>query len=730
MNVKIEFLEISPRIKYLKTNPSEIISISLHSGNNNSKIYDLEKAIKEQQKINFVINSNNTIKLSLLKNNSNIIGTVEFTPSNETKWLNIKECKNISSNENVLTTTSSHKMKMENIYDNTNSSNNNNYYYTTIKNNTIENNSSLKKYNTKSIITFPDACINNNIKLKISMKINHHYNKSNKKTIKNNSINSQSTITRGSSQIILNLPEYNNTINKSKNKNISMSNINDKMTPKYNNIITDNSLRLKKKLKNAKSTSSIKLSINNIMSNNKNKLSLNTIYTTINSTNKSKMKKANDNFSLIDQKQKTQYNFNPKKNFMNEENEKNNILNNNYYNNTITIESNNKKIEDLIIDNNFKNKLKSDEIINPTCSVLKTTNFQKNLNKIKPNNPINRDILDQINKVSTLNNESNNYKIKTKKNNSSLSVPDVKYEYNLINGITKMNNYKDIILSSFLVSIEDNEFVKNFETIKNDVIIYYTKEYLNSINDDMLYLELKLLIEKILQLKYEYQTQIKYLFQNFIYYKTNIKTLQQNHINMMKKNNKLQSKIMNNLFLNNNLNIFLLGNKQYLSSEKTIIDKTEINILNNSMDKTNKNTNKNKNNENKIDKKNKLIEMFLFVCEKNVNNLNSLTKRYYFEIKKRKNKNKIENIKEQCISELSALITIQNVNTNDKDKDKEDNCELINFNNKTIKTDLKVKKYYENIKTTNKDDKKKKAKYNLFFNSKSTDKKSKKKKIK
>ena len=49
-----------------------------------------------------------------------------------------------------------------------------------------------------------------------------------------------------------------------------------------------------------------------------------------------------------------------------------------------------------------------------------------------------------------------------------------------------MNNYKDIFLSSFLVSIEDNEFVKNFETIKNGVLIYYTKEYLNSIKDDMI----------------------------------------------------------------------------------------------------------------------------------------------------------------------------------------------------------------------------------------------------
>lgn len=98
-----------------------------------------------------------------------------------------------------------------------------------------------------------------------------------------------------------------------------------------------------------------------------------------------------------------------------------------------------------------------------------------------------------------------------------------------------MNNYKDIVLSSFLVSIEDNEFVKNFESIKNDVIIYYTKEYLNSIKDDMISLELKLLIEKILQLKFEFQKQIKYFFQNFINFKNDLKYLHENYICVVKK---------------------------------------------------------------------------------------------------------------------------------------------------------------------------------------------------
>lgn len=715
MNVKIEFLEISPRIKYLKTNPSEIISISLHSGKNVSKIYDLEKAIKEQQKTNLTIHPNNIIKLSLIKNNSNIMGMAEFSPSNEIKWLNIKEYKNISSNENLLTI-SSQKMKSENIYRKSKEENaydKNSNYYTTIKNNTIENNSSLKKYNTKSIINFPDACINNNIKIKISMKV---INKTNKKISKKNSLHSPSVLSRGSSQIILNLPEHNHTINRqTKNKNISMSNISEKINQNVN-IITDNSLRLKKKLKNAKSTSAIKLSINHIINNNK--LSLNSIYTTINSNNKNKLKKNNEDKSLMDQKQKTQYNFNPKKSYLNEENEKNNIINSNYYNNTITFDTNNKKIEDLIIDNNFKNKLKSDEIINPNNSILKTA-YQKSINTI---NPINREILHEIpsfGNTNTFNKEQNSYQSKTRKASSSINVPDDKYDFILFNGITKMNNYKDIILSSFLVSVEDNEFVKNFETIKNDVIKYYTKDYLNSINDDMLSLELKIIIEKILHLKFEYQKQNKFLFYNFINYKNNIKSIQKNHIDIMKKNNILQTKKINNLFINNNINIINIGNKQYLSSEKSIIDKNEIDIWNNSLKKKEAT-------DNEDIKKNKFIDLFLFICEKNINCLNSLTKRYYFEIKKKKQNNKTEDIKDQCLSELSALITIQNINSNDK----EENIDLLNsFNSKTIKADLKVKKFYENLKTTNKEDNKKKAKYNLFMNSKSTDKKSKKKKL-
>ena len=86
-----------------------------------------------------------------------------------------------------------------------------------------------------------------------------------------------------------------------------------------------------------------------------------------------------------------------------------------------------------------------------------------------------------MSKVNILNKDINNNKIKKFFN----KCPCIKSDYNWIDGIAKMNNYKDIFLFRFLVSFEDNEFVKNFETI-NGVLIYYTKEYLNSIKDDMI----------------------------------------------------------------------------------------------------------------------------------------------------------------------------------------------------------------------------------------------------
>ena len=713
MNIKIEILEIIPKIKYLKNTSSEIISILISSGKSNIKIHDIEKAIKEQKKFNIIINQNNTIKLSLMKNNSYIIGEAEFQPINDIKWINIKEKRNCSINENLLTISSKKRKESSLGKNNEEKYNylNNEYYLTTIKNDTTDKNSKLKKSNTKFINNYIETYINN-IKLKISTKIT---SQSKKYVNKNKSMNPHSSLIKGSSQIFLNTDK--NKINKIHNNNIS--------TEKLEKCINkDSSIRLKKKLKKVKSSSSIKLSLNQFITNNN--LSLNSIYTTINSNNKNILKLNKNNKSLIDKKQKTQYNFSDKKSYIKDENENNYRINRNYYNNTITLQTNNNKIEDIIIDNNFKNKLKSDEMINLNyfnlnnnqtiqlnninndCNPLFKTNHH---NDLESTNPINKDFLKEENAFNEFNHNTFNFnksEIKTqeKNNNSTLNIRNVNYdmvfrENNLIND-KKINCFK---IQKFE---NDEEIIKIFERFKKDVIIYYTKDYFNDIRDDVLFSELKLIIDKILNLKSEYQKYYKILVINFINNKKNIKLIQNNSIFITKKNNKLETKKLHLNYSNENFNSFDFANKKFLLLGKPFLNNKKIDIFNNLLNsKSCRNI--------EINNRTKLCNLFLFICTKNINNLNSLTKRYYLDLKKKKEKENNKNIKNNNLSELSALITIQNTNN---ENDKQENLMF----NKTSKMNLKTKKYYPHVKTTNREENKKSKKY-FFLNTKSTDKK-------
>ena len=698
MNVKIEILDISPKASHLKNNQAETISMLIKYEKNVLK-YDLEKVLKDQQKISVLINPNNIIKLILLRDNSRILGLTDFYPSYGTRWLNIKGTKNIQNIENSLAL-SCENIKTENFID----KNNNTENYNTIKNNIIDISTSFAKGNTKSSINIPDPFINNNnirIKIKTSMK-NKSKNKTNIK--KNTYSKSPATLTRGRSNIIINPSVKNYTTNKHhKNNHASMKNIKEK-------IDMDNLLRIKKNLKNTNSSSSIKLSLNQIINEN-DKISLNVKDTILNSNknykSKSKIKKVKDNEMSLNeqQKQKTQNNFYVRKPIMSLENEKNeNNRNNNYYNNTITIETNNKKIEDLIIDNNFKDKLKLDEIINPSSfnlgnsqtisvydknndnSILKSSQ-DKNINFV--NKEISKSI-SSLNNINILNDENMN------KNNCSKISSEIK------------NNS-----SNYSISSDENELMNNFETLKNDVIIYYTKEYLKSINDDMLLLEVILIIEKILQLKFEYQKQYKTLFIKFKKYKNNMIITKKKSINIIKKNNKLQL-IKNSLeFKKNNINLFISGNKQYLSSQKQLLDNKDADICNNLL--------KNKiSDESEIIKKDKIINLFIDICEKNVNSLNSLTKRYYTDLKKKnesKNKNKVE--QQQLQTNTNSLVTIPNSNNNnEKAKGSSSSAKShILKNNK-----FKIRKFNENIKTISNENKLR-IKNNFYMDSKSSEKK-------
>ena len=134
-----------------------------------------------------------------------------------------------------------------------------------------------------------------------------------------------------------------------------------------------------------------------------------------------------------------------------------------------------------------------------------------------------------------------------------MNIPDVNYNFPLFNGISKIKKNKSISSTNCdtFNKYNDDDSMKYFEKIKNDIIFYYTKEYLNSLNRDGLLLELNLFIEKIFNLKIEYQNQYNLLFNSFINHRKYIKLTQKKSIIVNKKNNKLQSKKLNNIYLEN-----------------------------------------------------------------------------------------------------------------------------------------------------------------------------------
>ena len=66
-------------------------------------------------------------------------------------------------------------------------------------------------------------------------------------------------------------------------------------------------------------------------------------------------------------------------------------------------------------------------------------------------------------------------------------------------------------------------------------MVYYTKDYLIDLRDDVLLSELKLIIEKILLCQIEYQGLFKLLFNEFRNYKKKNKLIQKYSINIKKE---------------------------------------------------------------------------------------------------------------------------------------------------------------------------------------------------
>ena len=108
MNAEICIVEVSPKLKHLRNNLTDIISIYFITDNYSIKKEDAEKAIINKEKIIIPLKEtkNKSIKCSLIRNN-NIIGKGEFVPVEGLKWYTLNDNKNNTSLESLITSSTS-----------------------------------------------------------------------------------------------------------------------------------------------------------------------------------------------------------------------------------------------------------------------------------------------------------------------------------------------------------------------------------------------------------------------------------------------------------------------------------------------------------------------------------------------------------------------------------------------------------------------------------------------
>ena len=331
--------------------------------------------------------------------------------------------------------------------------------------------------------------------------------------------------------------------------------------------------------------------------------------------------------------------------------EKNNVINNNEIGKIFS----SRNIEDEILDQNFKNYIKNDEILKTSLS---KNNSLQNLNQDNdsndPNyqniytiNPKVNDIVqpagrnkNTINKDNNKNNDINN-NIQINKN-----IPSEMNTKSLFEDIQLLKTYSDneyIITESAsknLVFNNDNNNSfdslqnndnENFERLKNDFFLLYSNEILNKVNNDSLFLEIQLMIEKIIGLQKKHQEEYINLLNSINIYQNLFKNNQNKYILLIKKINKLKVKKLYNDIMVKKKDLYNEHTiHKFINTRKKIMNTGEFMIWNKIIENTNKSQIINNN-------KRKIVNIFLNVCQKNENNLSKLSLKFYKELKNKKN---------------------------------------------------------------------------------------------
>ena len=781
MELNIKILEINPSIKNLKISPSDTISLSFIAENVVVKIDDLEKNITNKENILLVIREyspNEKIHFNLIRNDAIIIGAGKFTPLSGIKWYKMFDLISLTET-NVNYSSKNLFKKSKNNNDSLVNSNIKIKLETQIN---IVKSKSKSQYNTKKLnfsgnknqsnlngIQNPEEKTNNSIissnlnsnfnKFKINQNINsytatpniksprytnivikaesnttnnndNNNNSSREDTLKENNIlpaldldkekikkSSVSRRTPSGKKYLGQTKKYktlygfkNKTSDKNKSTEKSLDNHNKignnrgKMSKEIEEKILDKNFQdiIKcDEILRGKELSEFNEEDNNVFNNqenNKNKCNENSTNNKNNNNNERK-KSININKNTINKSKSN--NINSVLNINKNKKNNNQILNSNQklnhnqiLNNNIIKTENNivKNINNKIINNNHI--INNNQILNINNNIIKAENNNNNKNNSKEinQNNIKTEIDNNFVQNNAVNDELASGRLMNIGGEMDLS-DDLSGSFSAYDNISKILSLDEYILNNDI----ENENITKYENIKNDFILFYNKEYINSINEEMLILELQLMIDKILEMQNVYKKQSIIIQKNFEKLRKKLLFYQKKNLLTNKKMNKLIYFKLRNAY-NEEFNDLYYNNKKIsFYRNKNIFRTNELSLWNNLTSYINEKE-LNKKNDTNITKK-KFKNIFLIVCNKNINNLNTLSKKYVLEFveKEKKLQEEKEKEKEKEIEKKFEKVKLNNTFNYFYNENKKKN-ELFN-NNKSGKIKNK-----NNFKNNNRND--------------------------
>ena len=729
MDAEILIIEVSPKLKHLKSHLNDIISICFITDNYSIKKEDVEKSITNKEKIIIPLKEtkNKTIKCTLIRNN-NIICKGEFNLVEGIKWYEINDTKNSASIESLITasTMNGNIKSGENLKNKKNNMNSNVFCNYPDFSNKCYNNYVSNYFSSKNIL----SKVNNNsissiIKIKLSIKLSYkqvknsinmnHYDIINKNNYtKELTINSskEDDIFLEDDLIIVNT-DINNTTNRKNKKNTTNSKRHyknySKNTFPSRILFSKNKININKNqiIFTPNNTNSINSNNNNNYSNSK---------TIVNSVNNSKamspkipkLKNSIINTKRLldeDKRTKTSNGFYIVKKEKEKENEQGKI--NSYEN-----------IEDEILDQNYKEHLKNDEILkanisrnNSYYSFTQNNTFNNNKTNSNINEDLNKNIIYTENKnFISSSSRAKNYDLNSKGVLRNIFPTDITNNLNNYFIMVNNTNYdeKDRDKPNKFIFKKNNKLRdiimtdthKNFEALKKEFILLYPNNYSNKIKDEEGFLEIQLIIENALALQYEHQKEYIKLFKLVNSNKNIINNYQKQYISLVKKMNKLQAKKLSQNLTDSKKDLYNENINNFIKVRKKIINSGEFDIWEKMMDNT-KSISLNSN-------KSKLINAFINICDRNENNLNILSMKFYKELKNKninisafnkqhKSSKNVINITKKTELVIPSMETNKNLHNNltnnySKEKSKYTNIEtkLNIYNQNNINNNIKV----------------------------------------